>query len=135
VSHIPGAAITIYGITNCDTVKRSRAWLAEHRPGAVFHDFKRDGVPAQRLEAWVQAVGWERLVNRAGTTWRRLDESERAQIVDAASAKRALAAHPSLIKRPVVEWADRSITVGFDPIAWAARRAAAAQAPSSWRST
>ena len=116
-----GSDITIFGLTNCDTVKRARAWLAEHRPGARFHDFKREGVPQDRLDAWIQVLGWERLVNRAGTTWRRLDDAQRAAVVDATSAKKVLLAQPSLIKRPVVEWPDRSITVGFDPQAWAAR--------------
>jgi arsenate reductase-like glutaredoxin family protein len=67
------------------------------------------------------AVGWERLVNRHGTTWRRLSDEQRAAVVDARSASRTLLEHPSLIKRPVVEWADRSITVGFDPQDWATR--------------
>ena len=114
----PASAVTMYGITNCDTVKRARAWFAQHRPGVRFHDFKRLGVPAERLDAWIAAGGWERLVNRQGTTWRRLDDSERAAIHDAASARRGLLAHASLIKRPVVEWDDGTITVGFEPDRW-----------------
>ncbi len=113
--------VTLYGIPTCDTVKRARAWLAQHAPAVAFHDFKRAGVPVQRLDAWMAAVGWERLVNRHGTTWRRLSDEQRAAVVDARSASRTLLEHPSLIKRPVVEWADRSITVGFDPQDWATR--------------
>jgi len=112
--------ITLYGIPNCDTVKRARAWLAEHGLEAAFHDFKKAGVPADRLEAWIGAVGWEALLNRKGTTWRKLDEATRAGVMDAASAAALMRAQPSVIKRPVVEWG-RAITVGFDPAAWPPR--------------
>jgi Spx/MgsR family transcriptional regulator len=112
--------ITLYGIPNCDTVKRARAWLAEHGLEAAFHDFKKAGVPADRLEAWIGAVGWEALLNRKGTTWRKLDEATRAGVMDAASAAALMRAQPSVIKRPVVEWG-RVITVGFDPAAWPPR--------------
>jgi Spx/MgsR family transcriptional regulator len=111
----------LYGIPNCDTVKRARAWLAgrgvEHR----FHDFKRQGVPPDRLDLWLQAVGWQTLLNRKGTTWRQMDTAQRDGVTDAASARALILQAPSLIKRPVVEWADGAITVGFDPEAWAAR--------------
>ena len=110
--------VTMYGIASCDTVRRARAWFARHRPGVQFHDFKRLGVPPERLDAWIAAVGWERLVNRQGTTWRRLDDSERAAVHDAPSARHSLLAHASLIKRPVVEWDDGTISVGFDPDRW-----------------
>lgn len=111
--------ITIYGIPNCDTVKRARAWLTDHTLEHRFHDFRKDGVPAARLDAWLSAAGWERLVNRQGTTWRKLDDAAKAAVVDAASARALLLAQPSVIKRPVVEWADGRITVGFDAAAWA----------------
>ncbi|WP_395702287.1 ArsC family reductase [Aquabacterium sp.] len=113
--------ITLYGITHCDTVKRARAWMAEHHPGYQFHDFKKQGVPAARLPAWEAAVGWERLLNRQGTTWRKLDDAAKAAVQDAASARTMMLAQPSVIKRPVVEWADGSITVGFDPADFARR--------------
>ena len=113
--------ITLYGITNCDTVKKARAWLDENGVAVQFHDFKKAGVPAARLDAWLQAVGWERLLNRQGTTWRKLDEGLREATVDAASARRVMLDQPSVIKRPVVEWADGRITVGFDALDWAAR--------------
>jgi Spx/MgsR family transcriptional regulator len=113
----------LYGIPNCDTVKRARAWLAERGVAAEFHDFKRAGLDAARLERWTQALGWEALLNRRGTTWRGLPEAERTAVVDATSAQAAMLRHPSLIKRPVVEWPDGAITVGFDPDEWARRTA------------
>ena len=111
--------ITIYGIPNCDTVKRARAWLTDHALEHRFHDFRKDGVPAARLDAWLAAAGWERLVNRQGTTWRKLDDAAKAAVIDAATARTLLLAQPSVIKRPVVEWADGRISVGFDAAAWA----------------
>ena len=112
--------ITLYGIPNCDTVKKARAWLAEHGQAYTFHDFKKQGVPAESLALWMQAAGWEKLVNRKGTTWRQLDAATQAAVVDAASAQSLMLAHPSAIKRPVVEWGD-GITVGFDAADWAGR--------------
>jgi arsenate reductase (glutaredoxin) len=113
--------ITLYGIPNCDTVKKARQWLAEAGREVVFHDFKKAGVPAERLPAWVQAVGWERLLNRQGTTWRKLDAGQQALVVDAASAQALMRAQPSVIKRPVVEWPDGQVTVGFSAADWAGR--------------
>ena len=111
----------LYGIPNCDTVKRARAWLATHGVEFQFHDFKKQGVPAQRLKAWVTAAGWERVLNRKGTTWRKLDPTQQASVVDAASAQALMREHASVIKRPVVEWDDGRITVGFDVDDWATR--------------
>ena len=109
--------ITLYGISNCDTVKKARAWLIEHEQAYEFHDFKKSGVPPQQLTHWVHAVGWEKLVNRQGTTWRKLSTEEQAAAHDAPSAQALMLAHPSVIKRPVVNWGD-GITVGFDAPAW-----------------
>ncbi len=111
---------TLYGISNCDTCKRARRWLDEHGQGFEFHDFKKVGVPADRLAAWMAAVGWERLLNRQGTTWRKLDEATRAGVVDAASAAALMQAHPSLIRRPVIDWGS-TLTVGFEPDGWPPR--------------
>ncbi len=111
---------TLYGIPNCDTVKRARAWLAERGVAVAFHDFKKAGVPADELDRWTAALGWDRLINRQGTTWRRLDEATRAAVVDAASARALMLAQPSVIRRPVVDWGDGRLTVGFDPAAWPA---------------
>ena len=109
---------TLYGIPNCDTVKKARAWLDAQGVAYRFHDFKRDGAPPDGLARWLAQAGRERLVNRKGTAWRGLDAAAQAAVVDDASAARLLAAFPSVIKRPVVEWADGRLTVGFDPAAW-----------------
>jgi Spx/MgsR family transcriptional regulator len=110
----------LHGIPNCDTVKRARAWLDEHHVAHEFHDFKKLGVPGDRLDAWIAAAGWERLVNRQGTMWRKQPDDVKAAVVDAASAKTLMIAEPSVVKRPVVEWDDGRITVGFDAAQWAA---------------
>lgn len=115
------STITLYGIPNCDTVKRARAWLQAQGREVAFHDFKKAGVPADRLDAWARAVGWERLVNRSGTTWRKLDDAVRAAVVDAATAKQLMREQASVIKRPVVEWPDGAVTVGFDVADWMRR--------------
>ncbi len=111
----------LYGIPNCDTVKRARVWLTARGAAHDFHDFKKLGVPADRLDAWLQAVGWEDLLNRKGTTWRQLDAATQAAVVDAPSARALMLSQTSIVKRPVVEWADGSTTVGFDAAGWAAR--------------
>ncbi len=113
--------ITVYGIPNCDTVKKARTWLTGRGVAHQFHDFKKQGVPAAALDRWLAAAGWETLVNRKGTTWRGLDEATRASVQDAASARALLLAQSSVIKRPVVEWADGAVTVGFAPDDWQSR--------------
>ncbi len=105
---------TLYGIPNCDTVKRARAHLAAAGAAVQFHDFKKVGVPPDALDAWLAALGWERLLNRQGTTWRKLDDATRAAVADAACARALMLAQPSVIRRPVVRWADGGLTVGFD---------------------
>jgi Spx/MgsR family transcriptional regulator len=115
-------ATTLYGIPNCDTVKKARAWLADQGVAYDFHDFKKAGVPADRLQRWMQAAGPERLLNRQGTTWRKLDADAQSAAQEPAGAKALMLAQPSVIKRPVVEWGDGSVTVGFDPADWALRR-------------
>ncbi|KQP43407.1 ArsC family reductase [Pseudorhodoferax sp. Leaf274] len=112
---------TLYGIPNCDTVKKARTWLDDQGIAYTFHDFKKAGVPAQ-LDTWIAQLGWEAVLNRKGTTWRKLDAAQQAAVHDAASAAALLRAQPSAIKRPVVEWDDGPVTVGFAPDAWAARR-------------
>jgi arsenate reductase (glutaredoxin) len=105
--------IIVYGIPNCDTVKKARAWLAERGLEVAFHDFKKQGVPADLLPAWLQAFGRDKLINRAGTTWRKLDDATQAGVVDDASAMALMLAEPSVIKRPVTCWADGGWTLGF----------------------
>ena len=112
----------VHGIPNCDTVRKARAWLAAQGIAYRFHDLRREGVPADRLDGWLAAPGWEALVNRKGTTWRQLDDATRAGVIGTASARALMLAHPSVIKRPVVDW-DGETTVGFDPATWASRTA------------
>ena len=110
--------IKLYGIPNCDTVKRARAWLAANGREHQFIDFKKGGVPPARLDAWLASAGWELLLNRRGTTWRELADTQRAAVVDAAAARQLMLSQPSVVKRPVVEWDDGRITVGFDAVEW-----------------
>lgn len=111
----------VYGIPNCDTVKKARAWLTEQGLAHQFHDFKKQGVPAERLTPWMQAVGWDKLLNRQGTTWRKLPPETQAAVHDAATAAALMQEQASVIKRPVVEWPDGRISVGFKAEDWAAR--------------
>lgn len=111
--------VTVYGIANCDSVRKARAWLQAEGVEFAFHDFKRDGLDAALVDRWLGLAGWQTLLNRRGTTWRRLDESARGTAVDAAGARALMLAQPSLVKRPVVQWADGAITVGFDPAQFA----------------
>ena len=113
--------ITVYGIPNCDTVKKSRVWLTEQGVQFQFHDYKKQGVPTDRLPGWMAAVGWPKLVNRQGTTWRKLDAQTQASVVDDRSASAVMHAQPSVIKRPIVEWTvggQTQISVGFAPEQW-----------------
>jgi len=105
--------VTIYGIRNCDTMKKARAWLDGHGVAYGFHDYKAVGVERVRLEGWARAVGWETLLNRAGTTFRKLPEEQKEGIT-ATKALALMLAQPSMIKRPVLEAGGRVI-VGFDP--------------------
>ena len=110
--------IRLYGIPNCDTVKKARAWLDARGTGYTFHDYKKEGADPAKLAAWSDAVGWETLLNRRGTTFRGLSEADKADI-DRATALRLMVANPSLIKRPVVEYRG-GVLVGFDAGAWEA---------------
>ena len=105
--------VTIYGIRNCDTMKKARAWLDGHGVAYGFHDYKAAGIERGRLEGWTRSVGWETLLNRAGTTFRKLPEEQKEEIA-ATKALALMLAQPSMIKRPVLEVGGRVI-VGFDP--------------------
>lgn len=105
--------VTVYGIPACDTVKRARAWLVAQGIPYTFYDFKKSGVPVERLDAWIAELGYEILLNRQGTTWRKLDEAAKKGITDAESAKQLMIAQPSVIKRPVIEWGKGRLSVGF----------------------
>jgi arsenate reductase len=112
------APVAVFGIPNCDTVKKARAWLTGHGVSYVFHDFKKQGVPSELLPQWLAAVGWQTLVNRKGTTWRKLAPEIQASVVDADSAVAVITCNASVIKRPVVAWPNAQITVGFDEAQW-----------------
>ncbi|MBN9062066.1 MAG: arsenate reductase [Rhizobiales bacterium 65-9] len=109
--------ITIYGISNCDTMKKARAWLDAHGVDYAFHDYRKAGVDRARLERWAKTVGWEVLLNRAGTTFRALPEARKRDL-DAASAIALMMEQPAMIKRPVLEQGAR-LLVGFKPQAYA----------------
>jgi arsenate reductase len=107
-------AITIYGIKNCDTMKKARAWLDDHGVTYAFHDYKTAGIEREQLERWSKKVGWETLLNRAGTTFKKLPESDKAAVTE----KKAIAlmlAQPSMIKRPVLDLGGGKLVVGFKP--------------------
>ena len=109
--------ITIYGIKNCDTMKKARQWLDAHGVEHAFHDYKTAGIDRAAIEKWMQQVGWESLLNRAGTTFRKLTEDER-QHLTADKATALMCAQPSMIKRPVLD-TGRRIVVGFSPVGYA----------------
>ncbi len=108
----------MYGIANCSTVKKARQWLTDQGQDYQFHDFKKAAPQAADITRWQQAVGWEKLLNRQGQTWRKLDAATQASITDAASAAAFLQQQPSAIKRPVVQWPSGTITIGFNAEDW-----------------
>ena len=116
--------ITVYGISNCDTVKKARTWLSEQGLEHVFHDFKKQGLPEKNLDTWLKEAGWEAVLNRKGTSWRKLSPEEQLSVASAATARPFLLANPSLVKRPVIEWQSSKgveISVGFQPNQWPMR--------------
>lgn len=112
-------SLTLYGIPNCDTVKKARTWLEARGAAYAFHDYKKAGADPERIARWIAAAGLDRIVNRAGTTFRKLDDETRAALADPARAAQALAANPSCIRRPVVEHPG-GLLVGFKADEWAA---------------
>jgi arsenate reductase len=106
--------MTIYGIKNCDTMKKARAWLDRHGVEYAFHDYKTEGIERERLERWARKVGWETLLNRAGTTFRKLSDKDK-QVTDVKKAIVLMLAQPSLIKRPVLDLGRDRLLVGFKP--------------------
>ena len=103
--------LTLYGIPNCDTVKKARAWLDERGVAYRFHDYKKAGISKEKLDAWLQQVPWNRLVNRAGTTFRQLPDEQKP--TDVVSAVAAMLANPSVIRRPLLERDGQVLTLGF----------------------
>ncbi len=108
----------LYGIKNCDTVKKARKWLDENGVDYQFHDFKKDGLDDPLLSSWEKALGWEALINRRGTTWRKLPEEVR-DTISAQTAHAIMLENPSIIKRPVVE-SGNEVRVGFNADEWSA---------------
>jgi arsenate reductase (glutaredoxin) len=105
--------ITMYGIKNCDTIKKARTWLESHKIAYDFHDYKTQGQEKTRLKAWCKELGWETLLNRAGTTFRKLPEADKANLNEA-KAVALMLAQPSMIRRPVLD-ANGTLIVGFKP--------------------
>ena len=110
--------ITLYGIKNCDTIRKARRWLAEHGIEYRFHDFRGDGISEAMLAPWIGELGWEQLLNRRGTTWRRLPETERNSI-NRDSAMRIMLAQPAIIRRPVLD-TGKTRHIGFSDEAYTA---------------
>ena len=105
--------IQVFGIANCDSVKKVRAWLDAHGVAYTFHDYKKQGIPETELKRWLAAKGWQMVLNRKGTSWRALDESVRVNVVNNASAMAVMLANASTIRRPIVTRGD-AIIVGVD---------------------
>jgi arsenate reductase (glutaredoxin) len=110
--------ITLYGIPNCDTVKKARVWLADNHLEFEFHDYKKLGADKEKLVNWCNILGWETVLNRAGTTFKKLDDGDKSNLTQA-KAIALMTAQPSMIKRPVAEY-DGGILVGFKPAEWEA---------------
>jgi arsenate reductase (glutaredoxin) len=106
-------ALTLYGIKNCDTMKKARVWLDERSITYRLHDYKVSGIERSKLDAWCKSAGWEKVLNRAGTTFRKLSEAQRANLNEA-KAIELMISQPSMIKRPVLEL-DQTLLVGFNP--------------------
>ena len=111
-------SVTVYGIPNCDTVKKARTWLDGRGVAYAFHDYKKAGADPARLAEWCMVAGWEKVLNRAGTTFRKLPDADKADL-DPARAVALMAANPSCIKRPIVDYGD-GLLVGFNADEWAA---------------
>jgi arsenate reductase len=107
----------VYGIPNCNTVKRAQDWLKQNKVDYTFHDFKKAGITESKLKEWTKRVGWQALVNKKGTTWRQLDAKVQESIVDETSAIALMLEKSSVIKRPVVETA-KNIVLGFDEVVY-----------------
>lgn len=115
------AGVVLYGIPNCDTVKKARAWMDEHHIAYAFWDYKKHGVPHDKLHSWLNQYSWQTICNTRGPTWRKIPDAQRESVVDAASALAVLLDNASAIKRPVVAWGNTyagQVTVGFDADLW-----------------
>ena len=115
-------ALTLYGISNCDTVKKARRWLDDHGIAHAFHDYRKDGLDAAQLQGWAETLGWEKLLNKSGTTFRKLPDAQKDNL-DAESAKALMLDQPAMIRRPLVD-ADGALSAGFSADDWQQRFAA-----------
>ncbi|ACT07797.1 MULTISPECIES: ArsC family reductase [Dickeya] len=106
-------AITLYGIKNCDTIKKARRWLEDHHIDYRFHDYRVDGLTAERLQSFIDNIGWQPLLNTRGTTWRKLEDAYRNTINSEAAAKAVMLEHPALIKRPLLVSDDGKTLLAF----------------------
>ncbi|SHF73098.1 transcriptional regulator, Spx/MgsR family [Pedobacter caeni] len=112
------ADMIIYGIPNCNTVKKARTWLADNGFNPTFHDFKKSGITAEKLNEWCATFGWEKVLNKKGTTWKKLSPGEQALVVDQESAVQLLLKYTSAIKRPVVELNGKAVLISFEEEAY-----------------
>lgn len=109
--------ITLFGIPNCDTVKKTQKWLDAHNVTYTFHNYKQEGIDAKTLKDWCAQTDWERIMNKKSTTWRALTDAEKAGVTDAASAIPVMQEHTSLIKRPVITQKGKIAVIGYDEAA------------------
>lgn len=105
---------TVYGIPNCNTIKKATDWLKENKVPFAFHDYKKEGITANKLKEWSKQAGWENLLNKKGTTWKQLDETTQASVTNQKKAIELLQEKTSMIKRPVIEEDGKIIIIGFD---------------------
>jgi Spx/MgsR family transcriptional regulator len=113
--------VIVYGIANCDTVKKAKAWLTEHGVEYALWDYKKHGVPHAQLKQWLQELGWQTVLNTRGTTWRSLPDAAKAAVQNESSAFDCLSTHASAIKRPIITWGNtyqQALTAGFDAVQW-----------------
>lgn len=115
--------VTVYGLASCDSCRKARRWLEQNGVQLHWHDLRKDGVPAARLQHWLDVLGWQQVLNRRSATWRNLDAATRDAVQDAPSALALLLDQPTAIKRPVIEWDGGSpvVTVGLTPESWRQR--------------
>jgi len=109
----------VYGIPNCNTVKKARTWLTDHGIDYEFHDFKKQGITAGKLQEWCAVFGWEKVLNKKGTTWKKLSAEQQGQVIDEATAIAVLLENHSAIKRPVLEQDGKAILISFDEAEYA----------------
>ncbi|NIJ51960.1 arsenate reductase [Dyadobacter arcticus] len=106
--------LTVYGIPNCDTIKKARTWLDNHSIAYTFYDYRKEALPAATVKKWFKVFPWDKVVNKASTTWKELSDEERAAVVDEKSAAKLIVQHTTVVKRPVIEDASgKAVTLGF----------------------